>query len=982
MIKQFFRLLSAIFVGLILSIWIIQNNTEVETAIAKKIIAILEKEWSVKIDTKSSRVNLFTCSLYLNNGHVKYLKKDNCHWAFDQCKIHVQPLAFFRKKKVNLDLKFDNVIINSGLTGSTPDITEHISKMFSGESYDLNIAVKSVCINNLDLTILNLPHTYRAQVEGSFLIQKIRHAKKDNLPNSWQGDLLIKNAQFSIDDKVFIKQFSTSGNIYYSRVASAWLSKVDSVIKSLIPTPAQSYSINCVWNNDKKYLTVKNPALDLNLDVSYLGDKILGDKIKVCGIFPAELALQVAGFFGLGVTDSGASPKGDGSTSSPRARQPNGARPAVPGVATKGEAWEPVEGCEFQEGAGVTGKCQLDCEWLLNDSRLDPKSSIIIDDLKIRDLKLGKVILKLRESSNEKLAATIDFLYDQDLQALGLLKWDWAKSMGKIKVMNKLPIKFLKETSKRLGFGGYEIGPKNFFVSSEFDKYFNLNGDYSLNIADHSASKTFKYDGKFKIENNELKINGATQKGEYEINSKFFPRPSILKWVYTVNDKKLIDLQCCDTQTNILHGNINFALIRSFLTQSAKHLVLGRDCIFNLAVDQNDFFHLHGNAKLASGKFYIPESRNLIEKFQTDFEINIPLRRIILNNSQIGFFKGEISSPKIIVQLDENNLLSNLHIPLKIKDLLLNWKNDLLAIVYGNVLIKKNLQGNYKALANLIVKKSILRENILSLPENKSFSSPLGISFLQSNDFDFDIRLSSEQPIKAKTPSLETSASINLRILYQKNKNVMRIPQLTGSIKLDSGHIKFLQTKLYFEYGKIQFISNQMNDPIIDLIARNRINKYQITLQATGSLQKPIILLESNPELTEEQILGLLLSGSEAAKLQTDLFAMLEQNLHDMILGNKTISPGATSFFQKLAKPFKYIQITPDFTNQSARGGIKGTVSANLTDQVKAQIQKNFNLPGDFSAQIEYQVADDVSLKGSVDQRGELGAEVELRLKL
>ena len=36
MIKQFFRLLSAIFVGLILSIWIIQNNTEVELQLQKK----------------------------------------------------------------------------------------------------------------------------------------------------------------------------------------------------------------------------------------------------------------------------------------------------------------------------------------------------------------------------------------------------------------------------------------------------------------------------------------------------------------------------------------------------------------------------------------------------------------------------------------------------------------------------------------------------------------------------------------------------------------------------------------------------------------------------------------------------------------------------------------------------------------------------------------------------------------------------------
>jgi pseudaminic acid cytidylyltransferase len=51
-----------------------------------------------------------------------------------------------------------------------------------------------------------------------------------------------------------------------------------------------------------------------------------------------------------------ASPDGDGSTSSPRARQLDPLilslskdRPAVPGVAAKGEAWEPVEVCEFQK---------------------------------------------------------------------------------------------------------------------------------------------------------------------------------------------------------------------------------------------------------------------------------------------------------------------------------------------------------------------------------------------------------------------------------------------------------------------------------------------------------------------------------------------------------------------------------------------------------------------------------------------------------
>ncbi len=45
----------------------------------------------------------------------------------------------------------------------------------------------------------------------------------------------------------------------------------------------------------------------------------------------------------------GAPPIGDGSTSSPRARLLDGARPAVPAIAPQERRLEPVEGCEFQK---------------------------------------------------------------------------------------------------------------------------------------------------------------------------------------------------------------------------------------------------------------------------------------------------------------------------------------------------------------------------------------------------------------------------------------------------------------------------------------------------------------------------------------------------------------------------------------------------------------------------------------------------------
>ena len=106
------------------------------------------------------------------------------------------------------------------------------------------------------------------------------------------------------------------------------------------------------------------------------------------------------------------------------------------------------------------------------------------------------------------------------------------------------------------------------------------------------------------------------------------------------------------------------------------------------------------------------------------------------------------------------------------------------------------------------------------------------------------------------------------------------------------------------------------------------------------------------------------------------------QHLHKILLGSKRHMPHGASLIQKLTKPLRYVQITPNFTDLSGRSGIKGTVSVDLNDQFHAQIQKNFNLQDDFSFYLQYMLSDDISLRAVKDQRGEVGSEVEVRLKL
>jgi hypothetical protein len=410
--------------------------------------------------------------------------------------------------------------------------------------------------------------------------------------------------------------------------------------------------------------------------------------------------------------------------------------------------------------------------------------------------------------------------------------------------------------------------------------------------------------------------------------------------------------------------------------------VLGNQAEFFITLDQRNFTHVTGSVALQGGKIYVPESRNLIEHIASSFEFNFADKFFALNGAHIDFCKGRIECNKASVLLDDTYGIKMVHAPLVIDNLFVNWKRDFYGFIYGNLLVNKQPDRDLNISGTVVLKKSLLKDNIFSQGADFLSSSSLGSLIPINQRLKVDVHVLSEQPIRARTENLETYARVDMRVRYAQGQSIAQVPQLTGTINLEKGYLKFLRNQLNIEYGRIQFITNQFNDPMIDLIARNRINKYVVTLQATGSLQKPQIILESTPELTEEQIIGLLLAGSENATLQTDLFAMLQLNLQDIVLGGKNKSSKATTFLKTLARPFKYVQITPDFTDQSGRGGIRGTVSVNINDQVRAQVQKNFNLQEEFSAQVEYFLADDVSVKAVKDQFGEMGAEVEVRLKL
>ena len=927
MVRLIGRLICAFIIGMILSVWVIQRNEQVQKAVTTKLLCLLEKEWASKTSSEITNINFFTCSASLYNVTITSLAHKNCSWRVKEAKIYVSPMAYLFDHAIKITLTLREVDAVSGVSQNSFELKEHIQNLLKSSKPGSNIGIHALHIIDAKFN-LKTPtnHEIKLNFNGRFDLEEPRSFKKLT-EKVWNGRIKIYGCQIFWDDNKIIKNFVLNCNFKKGNATTPLKLTADGSFKTCLVEGLPKYQLHAEFS-ENKLLQISNETTG----VSFVAKQAFGkNNVQIEGNIPLKMATQIYQFF----------------TQNSEAI-PNWLK-QVQGTSSFNFDILPTE------------------QWKLS------QSNITLRNIDLQKIKLNELELNQIHYDGNDLSANLRSVINDNFEFAGMINWSRQNNICDLSLANSKPL--AKESS-------WQISTDDCHINAKIDNSGLIKGFYKTNITNKEQKQKLTWGGDYKLTPQNLVTNGKTQHGTYAVQVNFAPTPHITKWTYECRNQKFIDLRASASNETILEGSIRFALIRSWLSSSLKNSLMGKGCILYLNVDQNNWLQPKGQIKLESGKFYLPENRNLITAFNSDFEVNLQERELKLRNGFIGFCKGQITCPQAIISLDENNGLKILHMPLQVNDLMVNWKRDLYAIVYGNLLVNKLPQKITTVSGDIILKASLLKESLLSGDSFGSYSTGgLGFANAMSN-LVFDVHVTNEKPIRIKTQTLEANANLDLKILYTQNHLGLMPPRITGTINLENGYLKFLKNKLAIETGRIQFLANQLNDPTIDLIARNKINKYMITLQTTGTLQKPTIILESNPDLTEEQILSLLLGGSETASLQTELPAMLMQNMSTLVLGSRKLKPQTNTLFEKITRPLKYVQITPDFTDQSGRGGVKGVVSVDLNNQLHAQIQKNFTLQEDWGLQVEYLLADDINIKGVRDQRGEVGAEVEVRLRL
>jgi len=461
---------------------------------------------------------------------------------------------------------------------------------------------------------------------------------------------------------------------------------------------------------------------------------------------------------------------------------------------------------------------------------------------------------------------------------------------------------------------------------------------------------------------------------KYEIDIQLQPDPHLVKMRYYNNDEIFIDFHEHQDPEEGTIGFVGFNFVRNLLPDP-----------YSSSFSQDGQFDMHGNlqggayhaqVKTKNAHIRIPSLYNVIQDFKAVTEFDFFGRSVIIDDMVVKLYEGTVRCDHAIGIFDARAHVSFLHAPLFLDNVLMSWYKGIFGTVSGRLFLSKmhNQQATLKG--NLILDKAQLKGNIFSMEFQEHLLGSAGAFQGVETDCNLDVSIETKEPVVIETSFLQATAHLDIRITKTAQQ-----PEIDGTIDLVSGELKFPYKSLFITHGQIVILPKNSTEPTIEFVAKGRIKRYDITMRATGTVMDQQIHFESSPYLTEEQIVSLLLVGSQDSSLTVVMPAMFMQKLHDIVFGPAISKSKLDVMFSRLLQSFKNIRIYPQFTNQTGRGGVRGVVEIDATDRLHGRIDSNLMQLEDTVFEADYTLTDDVTIRAIKDGPSTYGGEVEMRWK-
>jgi hypothetical protein len=520
----------------------------------------------------------------------------------------------------------------------------------------------------------------------------------------------------------------------------------------------------------------------------------------------------------------------------------------------------------------------------------------------------------------------------------------------------------------------WNIDAKNGSIKILIDEKSHITGAYDLFVTQKYRPEPIRISGSFFAHAEQIKLEGKIDEREYEcscLQNPFYLENLVVK----DQDKKIIHFYTDKTNKNKVVGFVDFDFVRLWAPPGWKSSFAQAGSFLFEGEIKNAIYVAHVHTHDAHIR--IPKIYNVVNSFDASAEIDLYNYSVALNNVICKLYEGDILCKQARFIFDKNGKLSFVHAPLFFQNVMLSRSKEIFSTFSGNIHCeKRNERLNISGF--LVAERSQFKGNILSQEFQDEMFGSISYDSPSTNNFncDFDVHMITRDAIEVQTSFINTDlrGKVDLTGSFQQ-------PELNGSINLHKGSFAFPYKSLEIMRGKISWLSGSTYDPTIDVVARGKLKRYEITMRVSGSMYDQKIAFESVPYLEEQQILGLLLAGSEESSFNLIAPAFLMQSFKDLVFGPAISKSSLHKLFGTLLKPLKGVRFIPQFTNQTGRGGMRLVVEADMTERLSGRVDSNFMQIEDTQFEVNYAASDEITLRALIDGQRSIGGEVEMRWK-
>ncbi|MBI2606558.1 MAG: translocation/assembly module TamB domain-containing protein [Deltaproteobacteria bacterium] len=338
--------------------------------------------------------------------------------------------------------------------------------------------------------------------------------------------------------------------------------------------------------------------------------------------------------------------------------------------------------------------------------------------------------------------------------------------------------------------------------------------------------------------------------------------------------------------------------------------------------------------------------------------------------------------------------------------LLDNTKVKVYPVTYARASGRIAVKGTalpYRVKGSFVISEALIREN---------FNVSEGSRVLRSSKFfpqggrggsgdfellDLDLDLVADKGITVRNDLFDSELRGNLKVIQS-----LRSPRLLGNVSVLHGKLFFKDNYFAIQSGNLRFTNPAVLDPEFDLTGQTEMKGYKIFLVATGKVSDYQLNFQSQPPLSQNDIVNLLTLGVTSSGFQNlsrgDREAYTRDEMYGLLFTQTSINRGLQEKFGVKLRLDQSQNLAPESIFRAQSGDVSATVSPKVV--LQKQITKNLNASagttvgvGDSRQQslnLEYEMGRRWSLLGVYeDQRGaqpqnsrtSLGADLKFKLR-